>query len=49
MTDQPYTPPPDPTSDRAGDQAQLDALDAYLPLLNNLVTLAQDHYDDTAM
>ena len=42
MTDQPYTPPP-------GDQAQLDALDAYLPLLNNLIALAQDHYDDTAL
>lgn len=41
-TDQPtYTPPPD-------DQAQLDALAAYLPLLNALIATAQDHYDDTA-
>lgn len=42
MTDQPYTPPP-------GDQAQLDALEEYLPLLNNLIAAAQDHYDDSVL
>ena len=39
MTDQPtYTPPP-------GDQAQLDALGGYLPLLNNLMEATEAHYE----
>ena len=41
MTDQPtYTPPPD-------DQAQLDALDAYLALLDTMIDRAIDHYNAT--
>lgn len=39
MTNQPtYTPPPD-------DQAQLDALAAYLPLLNDLMEAVEAHYE----
>lgn len=41
MTDQPtYTPPPD-------DQAQLDALDAYHHLLDDLILKATEHYGAT--